>query len=645
MFFRAAVIALLLLTLAGGASAADVNANYRALIDAIVVAPADNKLSLQEQAADLRSAADGTARSRALIAVHRDAAAAHAAKLEWMNATAHLGNGVALARTLEDPDLIVAIHLQQAGYFKQAGATSGALRALDAADAIIQPLGRRPAMIESSLLRAELLHSEPRERPRIEAIYEALLADPQADRFRVELHRARHTPFDTQAVFHERWTHVLELARTARDSVVESEALDQLGTYFVAGEPARAAGHFAAAEQTGAPVQRSAALWMDVIKAYNAVDDRDRARQALAAAGALIDGQKDPGRAADLREATGELLGREGDFAAAFRELRQASELRRRRDAERQSMPFASLLPPVPRRQIDTAAELAAVQSALREAELERTKLLQRQTAADKAFREAELDRARLLQRQTAGIATVAVLLAALLGLAYAYKRRSAAALVTARANAELRADRTHWQMLRYQLNPHFLFNALSSLGGLVATDPRAAGRVVERLSEFCQLALKGSNDDLRTLAQEREIIRAYLDVEQAGAGDTLTVCFDAAPATLSCLVPPLLLQPLVENALKYGGQTSDDHLEIAITARRSADGANLELEVANTGRWIERKNESPSRDAVGLANVRERLARFGGDSAVLTFTQDGPWVRAQLRLPAREGSPGSPAP
>jgi len=644
MFFRAAAFALLTLTLVGGARSAAAGANYRELIDAIILAPAGDKLSLQEQAADLRSAVDGTNRSLALIAVHRDAAAAHATKLEWMAAVLHLHGGLALARTLEEPDLLVAIYLQQAGYLKQAGATADALHALDAADGIIQPLGRRPAMIESSLLRADLLYPDPRERSKIEGIYEALLADPQADRFRVELHRARHTRFDNHDVFRERWTRILELARTAGNSAVQSESLDQLGSHFVTAEPARAAGHFAAAEQTGAPLKRSVPLWMDVIKAYNAVDDRDRARRALAAAGALIDEAKDPGRAADLREATGDLLGREGDYAAAYRELRQANELRRRRDANRQSMPFVALQPVVPRRLTDNAAELAAVRSALREAELQRAMLLQRQTAADKALREAELDRARLLQRQTAGLATVAVLLAALLGLAYAYKRRSAAALAAARDNAELRADRTRWQMLRYQLNPHFLFNALSSLGGLVATDPRAAGRVVERLSEFCQLALKGSHEDLRTLARELEVTRAYLDVEQAGAGDTLTVRFDVAPATLPCLVPPLLLQPLVENALKYGGETSADNLEIAISARRSPDGANLEVEVANTGRWIERKEEPRPRDAVGLANVRERIARFGGDSADLTYAHDGHWVRARLRLPARE-SPPNPRP
>lgn len=657
MSLRSVAVALLMLALAGGVRAVEAGADYQALIETLTLSRAPNtaswdsgamqaaKAEALEKAVVLRSATDGTNRTLALITVHRDVAAALAAKQQWLNAAMHLENAVTLARTLEEPDLMVAILLQAAGYYQQADASAAALLRLDAADEIIRPLGRRAAQVESSLLRAKLLSSTHEQCEKGDAIYEELLADPEADRFRIELHRARSTRFDRPPQFIERWTRVLELTRTGANAAVQSEAFDQLGLAIETQDPARAAKYFSAAEETGAPLIRSGPTWIAVIKTYNRMDHRDRIRRALTAAAAVIDEKKDPSRAADLHEATADLLGREGDFAAAYRELRLATDLRQRRNALRQSMPFTSLTPQVTPRQTATAAELAAVRSALREAELERTKLLQRQTAARKALGEAELERTRLLQRQTAGIATVAVLLASLLGLAYAYKRRSAASLAVARDNAELRADRTHWQMLRYQLNPHFLFNALSSLGGLVATDPRAAGRVVDRLSEFCQLALKGSSEDLRTLDHELQIIRAYLDVEQAGHGDSLTVRLDVTPAARSCLVPPLLLQPLVENALKYGGETSDDHLEIAILARRSTDGASLELEVLNTGRWVERPDASRPREAVGLANVRERLARFGGEAAALTFAHDGHCVRAQLRLPAREAAPGSPAP
>lgn len=173
-------------------------------------------------------------------------------------------------------------------------------------------------------------------------------------------------------------------------------------------------------------------------------------------------------------------------------------------------------------------------------------------------------------------------------------------------------------------------------MSGLVATDPRAAGQTVDRLSEFCQLALKGATDELRSLGDELEIIRAYLDVEQAGAGESLLARIETAPAALPCLMPPLLLQPLVENALKYGGQTSPDRLDIVLTARLDADGRALEIEIANTGRWVERDTRTAPRAAVGIANVTERLAHFDRSGATLTFAHDGHWVRALLRLPAR---------
>lgn len=421
----------------------------------------------------------------------------------------------------------------------------------------------------------------------------------------------------------DRWRTVLAAARGRSLSISIAEASDRLGySSYSRKQIAEAAAHFATADDLGVPSFRDAATWISVIDSYSQIGDLPRAHRSVAAATAQIDREREPGAAADLHEARGSLLAREGDFAAAYRELNEANALRRRRDATRESMPLGRIAAHPSPRDAETAAELAAVRSALREAELERS---------------------QLRQRQVAGVATVAALLASLLGLAYAYKRRTAAALAAERDSAELRADRSHWQMLRYQLNPHFLFNALSSLSGLIVTNPAAAGRVIERLSEFCQLALRDANEELRTLAREIEVLRAYLDVELAGAGEDLTVAYAIEPATLHCLVPPLLLQPLVENALKYGAQTSEERLDLVITVRAPESG-RLEIEIANTGRWIEPGRTPRNREAVGLANVRDRLARLG-QSADLTFSHDGHWVRARLRLPAREARPGPPTP
>ncbi|MCW5549355.1 MAG: histidine kinase, partial [Opitutaceae bacterium] len=577
MSFPPAAVAFVLLATSGGVGAATAGEDYGELLQAASTASNLRQPEYVDRATAVRVQADGMDEIPARIAVYRDLAAVFAGREAWADAAAQIGTALTLARPLGEPDLIISLYLEEAGHRYRTEDQSLVRPLLDAADAMISKLGRRAAWTESRLLRAASL-SRDRQRhdhAQADAIYESLLAEPDADRFRIELHRARHTRFDRSELFTVRWTTVLGLARERADAAVEAEACDQLGNAAHArGDHQGAARLFARAEESSAPPPREVQTWLRVVTTYNLVDDRPRAHRALSAAAKQID-DRNPGAAADLHEARGTLLGRERSFEEAYRELARAMELRRRRDATRQAIPFARIAPMTSRRNTETAAELAAVRNALREAELGRT---------------------QLLQRQTAGLATVAVLLAALLGLAYAYKRRSAAALAIARHNAELRADRTHWQMLRYQLNPHFLFNALSSLGGLVATDPPAAGRVIERLSEFCQLALKGSSEDLRTLAHELEIIRAYLDVEQAGAGDTLSVRFDIAPAALPCLVPPLLLQPLVENALKYGGETSADHLEVTVTARRSADGATLEIEVANTGRWIERERGSRPR-------------------------------------------------
>lgn len=568
---------------------------------------------------------EGLDETRAKIAVRRDLAALYARQQQWANAAAQGALAVSLAEVLGDPKLFAAALIDQARYLRESNDPRRVLDVLDRAGRIIAALDRPGDLLDPLLLRAELLFELQMEKEK-EAAYEHLLSHPNVDLLRVELHRAQHTkPDRLGTTYPNRWERILTLAREAGRQDVVAEAHDALGLAASwSKQYAEAVRHFSAADSAGPPPNRGIMIWMEIIESNTALDRRPAARAAIEQVFALIDPTKEPGRASALHEARAELLGRDGDFAAAYQELRAANELRRRQNATRQSFPMVRLAPVASNAEKAAATSLAVVEA---------------------AYREAELDRTRLRQRQAAGIATVAVSLAALLGLAYAYKRRSAAAHAHARDAAELRAERTHWQMLRYQLNPHFLFNALSSLGGLVVTDPAAAGRVIERLSEFCQLALKGSSDDLRTLAHELEIIRAYLDVEQAGAGDGLVVRIDAAPTVLRCLVPPLLLQPLVENALKYGGQTSDELLEVGISAQRSADGSALEIEIANTGRWLEATGEPRPRDAVGVANVRERLARFGGQAATLTFAHDGHWVRARIHLPAREAGTDSAAP
>ncbi len=547
----------------------------------------------------------------AKIAVHRDVASVHARKQAWANATVQLGLAVQLAEPLGDPPVLLDLLLFLARCQRNASDPKTAAQTVRYAGEVGRALERPGAVVEAELLRAELLF-EMREYQELDNAYAFLFGQPDIDPLRLEHHRARHTRLDTPEPAGERWGRVLALARAAGRRQIEAEALDKLGhVESQRRNHAEAARHFAAAEAIAVPLDRSVATWQTIIEVNSAIDNRVATRAAIEKVFALVSPEKDPGRAAVLHEARGDLLGREGDFTGGFRDFQRANELRRKFNASRQSFPLVKMAPTMMPADTLNSGQLAAIRAALREAELER---------------------ARLQQRQSLGLAVVAVLTAALLGLAYAYKRRSAAALTLARDAAELRSERTRWQMLRYQLSPHFLFNALSSLGGLVVTDPPAAGRVVDRLSEFCQLALENAHDDLRRLDQELKIIRAYLDVEQAGHGDALRVTYHIDDHAATFRVPPLLLQPLVENALKYGAQTSDDLLELSISAQPDGDG--LRLEIANTGRWIEAPAAPRRRDPIGLNNVRARLARLGlGSEALTTHTGDG-WVRVMVRLP-----------
>lgn len=421
-----------------GAAARD--ADYEQLLDAASRARNAAVSELVDRAVERRRRIESQNETQARIAVHRDLAALFAARESWADAFAQIGSALTLARDLGDSHLLIELYLENSGYLIKAQRLGEARLDLDRADAMIGPLGRTAARVESALLRVTALlasRSQP-DTAAADAIYERLLAMPEADRFRIVLHRARHTRFDRTREFVERWTAVLEMARSETNREIEAEATDQLGMIAHSqGDHAHAAGDFAAADDLAGNPRRTVAVWLAVVDAYNRVDNRPRAYRTLAAASAVIDPERNPGAAADLHEARGVLLAREQDYAAAYAELDRANQLRRRREATRQILPFARVVPTVRSSDTTAAAELAAVRNALREAELERS---------------------RTKLRHSVGTAAVAVLLAALFGLAYAYKRRSAAALAIARANAELRADRTHWQMLRYQLNPHFLF-------------------------------------------------------------------------------------------------------------------------------------------------------------------------------------------
>lgn len=198
---------------------------------------------------------------------------------------------------------------------------------------------------------------------------------------------------------------------------------------------------------------------------------------------------------------------------------------------------------------------------------------------------------------------------------------------------ASAAAREAELKMLRYQLNPHFLFNSLNSAAALAKSDPQRAERMLTQLSDFLRYALASARPPDVSLREELEAIRAYLAIESIRYEEKLNVRTDIDAEAESFRVPSFLLLPLVENAVKYGMASSAPPLLLDITARVDTNGT-LRLEVVHTGRW----QESPAaRGAgVGLENVQQRLtAAFGAGQRLEVFEQGGR-VHAVIELAAR---------
>jgi hypothetical protein len=210
---------------------------------------------------------------------------------------------------------------------------------------------------------------------------------------------------------------------------------------------------------------------------------------------------------------------------------------------------------------------------------------------------------------------------------------RTSHAAERAALGSEVAAREAELRALRAQLNPHFLFNSLNSINALVGSDPEAARQMCERLGDFLRRTLALGARDSVTLGDELALVDRYLDIEHVRFGDRLQVELDVGPGAAACLVPPLLLQPLVENAVKHGVQDCIDGGVIRLAARREQD--RLVLAVDNPV-----DPEAPSRRGagVGLANVRRRLEVFGAQGARLETAREAGRYRVTLTLPAQNG-------
>jgi signal transduction histidine kinase len=261
---------------------------------------------------------------------------------------------------------------------------------------------------------------------------------------------------------------------------------------------------------------------------------------------------------------------------------------------------------------------------------------------------------------------------------AYRERERQTAALATELVQARLQA-------LRMQINPHFLFNTLNTISALIRENPDAADRMIVRLSELLRRTLDRGDVQEVPLREEVDFLKSYLEIEQMRFPDRLTVTFDIEPKTNELFVPHLILQPLVENALRHGIMPREEAGRVEISARVSRWGERpcqpgsdqnrdtarqeprpttenqfLELKVRDNGNGLpadpnvlpdvppaepfsrpedgtagETHGSTLVREGIGLKNVRSRLAQLYGDAQEFTVSNtSGGGVEARIRIP-----------
>ena len=200
-------------------------------------------------------------------------------------------------------------------------------------------------------------------------------------------------------------------------------------------------------------------------------------------------------------------------------------------------------------------------------------------------------------------------------------------------SEGERRAVEAHLKLLQAQIEPHFLFNTLANVGSLIDSDPALAKQLLERLNDWLRVALARARSEHATLGDELEMLENYLRIMQIRFGERLRWRIEVPDEARRAPFPPMLLQPLVENAVRHGIEPKLGGGEITIRAQR--DDTGWRIEVSDSGLGLA---EDAVTKGTGLANVRARLASLFGEAGCLTLNGNAEGgTTATLALPQAE--------
>lgn len=217
------------------------------------------------------------------------------------------------------------------------------------------------------------------------------------------------------------------------------------------------------------------------------------------------------------------------------------------------------------------------------------------------------------------------------------YHQSKVRKLETAELSAQL--ARAQLSALKMQLHPHFLFNTLNSIAALLHKDPETADRMLTRLSDFLRMTLKNSETHGVSLEKEMEFLNTYLAIEKLRFQDNLVIETDIAPETREAQVPNLILQPVVENAVRHGLARVTATGILRIKSRRQSDRVRIQIEDNGPGLRMRKSRNGNGDGGVGIANTRARLEQFyGGDfSFEISEKPDAPGTVVTFDVPFME--------